>query len=124
MANDLNNITVEGGLVKDPDVRETPGGVSVCDLYLATNQQRGGRRVTTLIKATLWSHHAEFWGNSLRKSDRVMVIGAIADDNFALPLEQDASGTAPGSGRTTGRLKVDYVSQIRLMRRGSTSEDE
>ena len=37
---DTNIYNVSGKLKKPPEVRRTPAGIAVCDLYLVTNKER------------------------------------------------------------------------------------
>lgn len=80
MANDQNEIKLEGRLGRDPEYRKTKGGHDVCRISLATN-----KKYKTLAgewkQQTVW-HTVELYGDkALRalhrynKGDRVRVAG-------------------------------------------------
>jgi len=104
--NDVNNCTVSGRLIKEPEVRKTPTGTVVCDLYLATNKYKKIKGIkqqfTTIIPVTLWNRTAEHWGTKLGTSDHIFVTGELVDDNFE-SLDQEGNLKY----RTNGRLKMD-----------------
>lgn len=82
MAYESNFITMVGNLVEDPELRFTQGGVPVCNFRIASNRRWTGRdgqeqEETTFITANLWRDMAENVAESLRKGDRVVVIGRI-----------------------------------------------
>ena len=39
MSRSLNKVQIIGNLTQDPEVRQTPGGASVCSMSVATNRQ-------------------------------------------------------------------------------------
>jgi single-strand DNA-binding protein len=112
--NDVNNSTLSGHLVRDPENRVTPNGIPVCDILIASNhwvsnknRPNGIERQTTYAKVTLWGTKAEKWGNVLHKGDKILVVGKLVDDNYVLRLGN------PGEEITTrGRLKLDQVELI------------
>ena len=76
--NDVNTCTVSGRLIKPPELRRTPTGISVCDLYLLTSKILKNKKQTkTVIPITLWNKNAEYWGNKLNKSDHILVTGSL-----------------------------------------------
>ena len=104
--NDVNNCTVSGRLIKQPEIRTTPAGTAVCDLYIATNKYKKIKGIkqqfTTIVPVTLWNKTAEHWGTKLNMSDHIFVTGELVDDNFE-SLDQEGNLKY----RTTGRLKMD-----------------
>lgn len=104
---DVNEVFLTGRLTRNPELRKTPSGVSVCDLSLASNRYSGkdadgkARQFTTFTKVTLWDDKAEYFSERLHTGDLVMVRGRLVDDNF----EKDM-----GNGQTLktgGRLKIE-----------------
>lgn len=82
MAYESNFISMVGNLVEDPELRFTQGGVPVCNFRIASNRKWTGRdgqeqEETTFITANLWRDMAENVAESLRKGDRVVVLGRI-----------------------------------------------
>ena len=82
MAYESNFISMVGNLVEDPELRFTQGGVPVCNFRIASNRKWTGRdgqeqEETTFITCNLWRDMAENVAESLRKGDRVVVLGRI-----------------------------------------------
>jgi len=76
----LNTIVLIGRLVRDPELRYTPGGVAVANIRLAvdrpfTNQQ--GERETDFIDVVCWRKLAETVGQHLSKGRLVAVRGRL-----------------------------------------------
>ena len=76
----INRVVLVGRLGKDPEVRVTPGGVSVCNMRLAVtrrfpNQQ--GERETDWFDVTAWRQRAEYCGRYLSKGALIAVEGRL-----------------------------------------------
>ena len=102
MNSDVNNYTASGKLIKEPQVRETPSGITVCDLFIIINKPKNknkniqGKIAPTILPITLWEHSAEYWGDRLRKNDHIFVSGEMVDNNFEKPNNKDCSQIHPG----------------------------
>ncbi|MGM8216849.1 single-stranded DNA-binding protein [Bacillaceae bacterium W0354] len=77
-----------GRLVRDPELRYTPGGVAVVNFSIAvsrpyTNQE--GQRETDFFDCVAWRGKAETIANYLRKGQEVIITAALQtryyDDN-------------------------------------------
>ena len=83
---DTNIYNVSGKLKKPPEVRRTPAGIAVCDLYLVTNKERNKKSnsesIETIIPITLWNKSAEYWGKKLKKDDHIFVTGQLISENY------------------------------------------
>ena len=68
---DLNKVMIIGRLTRDPELRTTPNGASVCQLGLATNyvytNQQSGQKVEQVEyhNVVLWRKLAEIQGTTL-----------------------------------------------------------
>ena len=79
---DLNSCTISGNLTRDPELRHTPGGTSVCSLRLASNRrQKDGSGewgdVVGYFDVTVWGGRGEFVADKLAKGDKVYVTGRL-----------------------------------------------
>ncbi len=86
-ARSLNRATLIGNIGKDPELRKTPQGTSVCTIRLATTEifkNRNGERqeVTDWHSVVLWDRLAEIAAELLRKSDKIFVEGKIRTRTF------------------------------------------
>ncbi|MBE3590967.1 MAG: single-stranded DNA-binding protein [Firmicutes bacterium] len=76
----LNHVVLIGRLVRDPELRYTPGGVAVGSFTVAvdrpfTNQQ--GEREADFIDVVVWRQLAETCANHLKKGRLVAVAGRL-----------------------------------------------
>lgn len=81
---DLNKVMIIGRLTRDPELRQTPNGASVCQLGLATNyvytNQSTGQKVEQVEyhNVVLWRKLAEIANQYLKKGRRVYIEGRLA----------------------------------------------
>ena len=50
----MNKIVIIGNLTKDPVLRSTPSGVSVCDFTVAVNRRGKGENEADFFRVTAW----------------------------------------------------------------------
>ena len=74
MARDLNRLEIIGRLTKDPEVRKTQNGKSICVLDVANNQ---GDEKTIYFKVVTFERMAENAGQYLRKGSKVLAAGSV-----------------------------------------------
>ncbi|OGU56349.1 MAG: hypothetical protein A2X64_02065 [Ignavibacteria bacterium GWF2_33_9] len=87
MARSYNHVVLVGNLGRDPDLRSTPSGKSVCSFSLATTK-RSKDSTGNYVDYTDW-HKIEFWGvqaesaaKFLVKGKTVLIEGEIKNDNY------------------------------------------
>ena len=76
----MNRIILLGRLVKDPDVKVTTSGKTVCTFTLAVDrpfQGKNGQREADFINVITFNKTAEAVGNSLKKGHRALVEGRL-----------------------------------------------
>jgi single-strand DNA-binding protein len=81
MAN-INRVTITGNLTRDPELRSTQGGTSVCSLRVAVNTRRknaGGEweDYANYFDVTVWGNQAESCATYLQKGRPVAVDGRL-----------------------------------------------
>lgn len=100
-----NTVNVVGNMTRDPELRYTPNGASVCNFGIAWNKryQRNGEQVeeVSYFDITCWGTLAENVAASLTKGTRVVVSGE---------LEQRSWETPQGERRSKVEIKADDVS--------------
>ena len=87
----LNKVILMGRLVAEPDVRNTPSGVSVTTFSLAVDRgyaKPGEEKQVDFIQIVCWRSTADFVGKYFSKGQLVAVEGAIRTRNYT-----DQSGT-------------------------------
>ncbi|WBY63310.1 MAG: Single-stranded DNA-binding protein [Thermocaproicibacter melissae] len=81
----LNVAVLMGRLVADPELRQTPNGVSVTSFTLAVDRsyvKSGAERQTDFIDIVAWRNTAEFVCKYFRKGQLVAVQGSIQTRSY------------------------------------------
>jgi single-strand DNA-binding protein len=82
-ASNINVVVVTGNLTRDPELRSTPGGTSICKLRVAVNSRRkDGQSGEWIDKpnyfdVTVWGAQGENCANYLSKGRPVAVEGRL-----------------------------------------------
>src|SRR5438309_6500630 len=81
-ATNINRVVLTGNLTRDPELRTTPSGTSVCSLRVACNTRRkdaSGEWVDkpNFFDVTVWSAQGENCANYLSKGRPVAVDGRL-----------------------------------------------
>jgi len=80
---DLRQVTITGGLTKDPEMKRTNSGTAVLNLNVGSNQSRknnqSGEYETTnhYFEVKVWSNYAEMMERHLSKGMKVMITGDL-----------------------------------------------
>ena len=77
---DLNSCQLGGRLTKDPELRKTKSGHSVCDVSLAINRMKDGE--VDFVDVTLWGKTAELASEHLVKGRFINVLGRLQQDKW------------------------------------------
>ena len=90
MARSVNQVILMGNLTRDPELRQTPNGQSVCSFSLALNrayQDKSGQwqEATDYIDVVAWGPLAERVAQYLNKGRRALVQGRLQSRSW----EQD-----------------------------------
>lgn len=90
MARSLNQVFLMGNLTRDPEIRQTPGGTSVCSFSLALNRAYKGQdgewqEATDYIDVVAWAALGERVAQYLSKGRRCLVQGRLQSRSW----EQD-----------------------------------
>jgi single-strand DNA-binding protein len=79
----INRVTITGNLTRDPELRSTPGGTSVCKLRVAVNSRRKDGQTGEWVDkpnyfdVTVWGAQGENCANYLSKGRPVAVDGRL-----------------------------------------------
>ena len=90
MAKSINQVVIMGNLTRDPELRSTPNGQSVCSFSLALNRSYkdssgNWQELTDFIDVVAWGPLAERVSQYLSKGRRVLVTGRLQQRSW----EQD-----------------------------------
>ena len=83
----LNKVCIIGNCGRDPEVRVTTGGESVCNFSVAVNESWKGKdgtkqERTEWFTVDCWGKLAELCGQYVHKGDRVYVEGSLRTDEY------------------------------------------
>jgi len=76
----MNQVMLIGNLTRDPELRTTQNGVSMCTMTLAVERRfsdKNGKRETDFIPVVVWRDAAEHCARYLRKGSRAAVSGSL-----------------------------------------------
>ena len=78
----LNKVVLAGRITADPELKQTPNGVSVLRFTLAVNRRfsknnEQGEQQTDFITMVAWRQTAEFISKYFRKGSAICVTGSI-----------------------------------------------
>ena len=81
MANfNFNKVIIGGRLTGDPELRQTPSGISVASFSVAINNnyhKAGEEGTTDFFNVTAWRGTAEFVAKYFRKASSICIVGHI-----------------------------------------------
>ncbi|HKH29862.1 MAG TPA: single-stranded DNA-binding protein [Gaiellaceae bacterium] len=82
MANNINRVVLTGNLTKDPELRQTPSGTSVCSLRVAVNSRTKDAQGNwgdkpNYFDVTVWGNQAESCAQFLSKGRPIGVDGRL-----------------------------------------------
>ena len=84
--NNLNSILIEGNMVRDPLIRSTPKGTSICTFSLASNrymkQDSGWGKEVSFFTVEAWSKLADACYSLGHKGRGVRVVGRLKQDRW------------------------------------------
>ena len=78
----LNKVLIAGRLTKDPEVRNTQGGLSVCNFAIANNRKISDKEIVVFVDVTAFGKPAEAIAQYLRKGDRILVDGRLEQETW------------------------------------------
>lgn len=73
----INKAILMGRLTRDPELRNTNSGASVCNFSIAVDDGYGDNRTTSFINCVAWNKTAEFVCNYFTKGKMIIVVGRI-----------------------------------------------
>ena len=84
--NNLNSILIEGNLVRDPQLRTTPKGTSVCNMIMASSrfyrEESGIEKEVSFFDIEAWGKLAEACYEIGKKGRGVRVVGRLRQDRW------------------------------------------
>ena len=117
----MNKVFLIGNLTRDPEMRSTQSGVSVCNFSIAVNRRfrnaQTGQQETDFLNIVAWRQLAELCGRYLTKGSKVAVTGSIQTRTYeaqdgskrsAFDIVADEVEFLPSANRANGAPSGDY----------------
>lgn len=114
----MNKVYLIGNLTREPEMRATQMGVSVCNFSIAVNRRfkrEDGTRETDFFNIVAWRQLADLCGKYLAKGKKVAVVGSIQTRTYEA---QD------GSKRSAFDIVADEVEFLTAQDTGAKKEME
>ena len=75
----INNVVLTGRLSRDPEIKQSQSGVSVCNFCIAVDRQykSGEEKICDFINCVAWRGTADFVSKYFHKGDGIGVTGSI-----------------------------------------------
>ena len=117
--NSLNSILIEGNLTRDPELKSTPKGTSVCSFSVASNrfykQDQEYQKEVSFFDVETWAKLAESCAEYLEKGRGVRVVGRLKQDRWQ---DQD------GNPKSKVKIVAEHVEFRPVFTKGGDSEGE
>ena len=80
----LNKVILIGNLTADPELKQTPNGVSLCNFSLAVNRSysKQGEQGVDYINICAWRSTAEFVSRYAKKGSALAICGKLQTRNY------------------------------------------
>ena len=81
----MNRVILIGNLTRDPELRTTNSGVSVCTFSIAVNRKnknQAGEKVTDYFNIVAWRQLGELCGKYLAQGRKVCVVGELQNRSY------------------------------------------
>lgn len=87
----MADITFEGTLGSDPELRFSPSGTAVTNFSVAESYKKGDERLTSWFRCVAFNDMAETICESLRKGQRIIVQGRMQEETYEKDGEERKS---------------------------------
>lgn len=74
----INHLILQGRLTRDPDLRQTTGGVSVCSFTVAWSEKYKDRETKLFMPCTAWRATGEMISRNFSKGREIIVEGGLS----------------------------------------------
>jgi len=102
----MNSLMIIGNLTRDPELRTTATGLSVCSFTVAVRRQKKveGQPEADFFNVTAWRERGESCAKYLSKGKKVSVVGPVSIRTF-----QKKDGTGGASMEVTAN-EIEFLS--------------
>jgi len=84
--NNLNNVLLEGNLVRDPEFKTSPNGTAICKFSIASNRffkkENGFEKEVSFFDVETWAKLAEACNQKGKKGSGCRIVGRLKQDRW------------------------------------------
>lgn len=109
----MNKLMIIGNLTKDPELRTTPTGKSVCNMTVAVNRRKKveGQPEADFFRVTAWENMADNCAKYLSKGRKVAVTGSVSIHTYQA-----------SDGKTRADMEITKADEIEFLTPKETTE--
>ena len=113
----MNHVTLIGNLTKDPELRQTGAGHSVCTFTLAVQRKlpKDAERQADFLPVVCWRKLGEVCAKHLQKGSKVAVTGKMQSRSYE---------AGDGGKRTATEVIADEVEFLDRVKAQEEAEDD
>ena len=93
----FNKVILIGNMTADPELKQTPSGMSVCSFSIAVNRNFGkaeqGQQTVDFINIVTWRQRAEFVSRYFKKVNPILICGQLQTRTWNDPQGQKRYAT-------------------------------
>ena len=117
MAGDLNRTILMGRLVVEPELKQTPSGMSVCENRIAVKRRfvREGGQEVDFFNFVARRHNADYLVRYFHKGDRLVIVGELHNEEYT---DKD------GRKRSIAKVEEVEIYSIKEYRGDGQTNDE
>lgn len=78
----INHVTLQGRLTRDPEVKQTQSGVSLCNMTVAWSERYGEVERKCFLPCQAWRGTADFIGKYFTKGSQIIVEGSLETNEW------------------------------------------
>lgn len=78
----FNKVILIGNLTADPELRQTPSGVSACSFSIAVNRRMAKNGEVDFFNIQTWRQTAEFVSRYFKKGKPILVCGSLQNKTW------------------------------------------
>lgn len=78
----FNKVILIGNLTQDPELRQTPSGVSTCSFSIAVNRKMAKNNECDFFTIVTWRQTAEFVSRYFKKGKPILVCGQLQNRSW------------------------------------------
>jgi len=79
MSKDLNTVVLAGRLTREPELKQTPNGVSVCSFSIACNDFKDKGNFFNVVA---WKQTADFVHKYFSKGQKILIEGELMQESW------------------------------------------